>query len=167
VGVVLSGRGGCGEFGSMFGGCVLVVLSAGVFTRVVCAACDMSHDSIMTSSVCPSIRHLSDLDKPGAVVASGWNPMRISLFVAVGSRRLSLKYKMHVPGMPVCMRNDGESRWPTILGIARKKKRKKDPLHAINERTVKDSFPLPRIDDLIDQSRDAICIITHLDLGSA
>ena len=37
---------------------------------------------------------------------------------------------------------------------------------AINERTVKDPFPLPRIDDLIDQLRDATCI-THLDLGSA
>jgi hypothetical protein len=37
---------------------------------------------------------------------------------------------------------------------------------AINERTVKDSFPLPRIDDLIDQLRDAACI-THLDLRSA
>jgi hypothetical protein len=34
---------------------------------------------------------------------------------------------------------------------------------AINERTVKDSFPLPRIDDLIDQLKDATCI-THLDL---
>ncbi len=37
---------------------------------------------------------------------------------------------------------------------------------AINERTVKDSFPLPRIDDLTDQLRDATCI-THLDLRSA
>ncbi len=37
---------------------------------------------------------------------------------------------------------------------------------AINERTVKDSFPLHRIDDLIDQLRDATCI-THLDLRSA
>jgi hypothetical protein len=37
---------------------------------------------------------------------------------------------------------------------------------AINERTVKDSFPLPRIDDLIDQLREANCI-THLDLRSA
>ncbi len=37
---------------------------------------------------------------------------------------------------------------------------------AIHERTVKDSFPLPRIDDLIDQLRDATCI-THLDLRSA
>jgi hypothetical protein len=37
---------------------------------------------------------------------------------------------------------------------------------AINERTVKDSFPLPRIDDLIDKLREAYCI-THLDLRSA
>ena len=37
---------------------------------------------------------------------------------------------------------------------------------AINERTVKDSFPLPRIDDLIDKLREANCI-THLDLRSA
>jgi hypothetical protein len=36
---------------------------------------------------------------------------------------------------------------------------------AINERTVKDSFPLPRIADLIDQLKDATCI-THLDLRS-
>ncbi len=34
---------------------------------------------------------------------------------------------------------------------------------ARNERTVRDSFPLPRIDDLIDKLRDARCI-THLDL---
>jgi hypothetical protein len=34
---------------------------------------------------------------------------------------------------------------------------------AINERTVKYSFPLPRIDDLVYQLRDATCI-THLDL---
>ena len=37
---------------------------------------------------------------------------------------------------------------------------------AINERTIKDPFPLPRIDDLIDQLRDATCI-THLDLRLA
>ncbi len=37
---------------------------------------------------------------------------------------------------------------------------------AINERTIKDSFPLPRIDDLIDKLREANCI-THLDLRSA
>ncbi len=37
--------------------------------------------------------------------------------------------------------------------------------HAITERTVKDSLPPPRIDDLIDQLRYATCI-THLDLRS-
>ena len=37
---------------------------------------------------------------------------------------------------------------------------------AINERTVKGSFPLPRIDDLIDQLKDATCI-TYLDLRSS
>ncbi len=37
---------------------------------------------------------------------------------------------------------------------------------AINERTEKNSFPLPRIDDLIDQLRDATCF-THHDLRSA
>ena len=37
---------------------------------------------------------------------------------------------------------------------------------AINERTVKDSFSLPRIDDLIDKLRVTNCI-THLDLRSA
>ena len=37
---------------------------------------------------------------------------------------------------------------------------------AINERTVKASFPLPRIGNLFDQLRDATCIM-HLDLRSA
>jgi len=37
---------------------------------------------------------------------------------------------------------------------------------AINERVVRDSFPLPRIDDLIDKLRELRCI-THLDLRSA
>ena len=36
----------------------------------------------------------------------------------------------------------------------------------INERTVKDSYPLPRIGELIDKLREAICT-THLDLRSA
>jgi hypothetical protein len=31
----------------------------------------------------------------------------------------------------------------------------------INERMIKESFPLPRIDDLIDQLREATCI-THI-----
>ena len=37
---------------------------------------------------------------------------------------------------------------------------------AINDRTVTDSFPLPRIDDLIDKIREVRCI-TYLDLRSA
>ena len=37
---------------------------------------------------------------------------------------------------------------------------------ALSERTVNDLLPLPRIDDLIDQLKDATCI-THLDLRSA
>ena len=37
---------------------------------------------------------------------------------------------------------------------------------SINDRTVKDLFPLPRIDDLIDKLKDATCI-THLDLRLA
>ena len=36
---------------------------------------------------------------------------------------------------------------------------------AINERTEKNSFPLPRIDDLIDKLRESSCI-NHLDLRS-
>ncbi len=35
----------------------------------------------------------------------------------------------------------------------------------LNECTVKDSFPLPRIDDLLDKLRSAKCM-THLDLRS-
>ena len=38
--------------------------------------------------------------------------------------------------------------------------------HMIDERTVKDSFPIPRIDDLIDKLRETNCM-THLDLRSA
>ena len=37
---------------------------------------------------------------------------------------------------------------------------------AINERLLKDSFPLPRIHNLIYKLREANCI-THLDLRSA
>jgi len=36
---------------------------------------------------------------------------------------------------------------------------------ALNECNVKDSFPLPRIDDLLDKLRSAKCM-THLDLRS-
>ncbi len=75
--IVLSGRGIFVQFGSMLGGCVCVVLSVGVFACVVCTACAISHDIMLSSSVCPSIWHLSDSDKPGAAVAPGWSPMRI------------------------------------------------------------------------------------------
>jgi len=37
---------------------------------------------------------------------------------------------------------------------------------ALNECTMKDSFPIPRIDDLLDKLRSAKCL-THLDLRSA
>ncbi len=37
---------------------------------------------------------------------------------------------------------------------------------ALNECILKDSFPLPRIDDLLDELRSAKCM-THLDLRSA
>jgi hypothetical protein len=37
---------------------------------------------------------------------------------------------------------------------------------AINERTVKDLFRLPRIDDLIYKLREANCITHHLELGA-
>ncbi len=46
--VVLSGRGSCVEYGSMLGDCVCVVLRVGVFACVVCVACAMSHDSMLT-----------------------------------------------------------------------------------------------------------------------
>jgi hypothetical protein len=38
--------------------------------------------------------------------------------------------------------------------------------YAVNERTVKDSYPLPRIDDLIEKLREAN-YITHIDLQTA
>ncbi len=69
---------------------------------------------MLTSSVCPSIWQLSDFDKPQAHVAPVGNPMRISLIVAFGYRRVSLKYKRHAHGMSNCIRNDNASTWPTI-----------------------------------------------------
>jgi hypothetical protein len=41
-----------------------------------------------------------------------------------------------------------------------------DDYKTLNECTVKDSFPLPRIDDQLDKLRNAKCM-THLDLRSA
>ena len=38
--------------------------------------------------------------------------------------------------------------------------------YAVNERMVTDSYPLPRIDDLVDKLREAN-YITHLDLQTA
>ncbi len=58
---------------------------------MVCAACVMSHVSILRSGVCLSILHLSFSDRHRAAVVSGWNPMRSSLMKAFGSRRVSLK----------------------------------------------------------------------------
>ena len=77
----------------------------------------MSHVSILESGVCPSIWHLSFSDKPRVVVAPGWNPMRSSLVEAFGTRRLSLKYRRLVPGIPACVPNAGEFGLPIILGI--------------------------------------------------
>jgi hypothetical protein len=57
---------------------------------MVCVACVMSHVSILRSGVCPRVWHLSISDKPGVVVAPGWNRMRSSLMEAFGSRRVSL-----------------------------------------------------------------------------
>ena len=75
---------------SVVGGWVSVVWGAGLCNCVVCVACVMSHVSISRSGVCPSIWYLSISDKPRAVVAPGWNPLRSSLMEAFGSRRVSL-----------------------------------------------------------------------------
>jgi len=71
-------------------GWVSVFWGVGLCNSMVCVSCVMSHVSISRSGVCPSIWHLSISDKPGAVVAPGWNPMRSSLMEAFGSRRVSL-----------------------------------------------------------------------------
>ena len=46
--------------------------------------------SMFMSDVCPSIWHLSVSDRQGAAMVPGWNPISISLIVALGSRSLSL-----------------------------------------------------------------------------
>ncbi len=58
---------------------------------MLCAACVMSHVSILRSEVCPSMLHLTVSDRPRATVVLGWNPMRCSLMKAFGSIRVSLK----------------------------------------------------------------------------
>ena len=52
--------------------------------------CVISHVSMFMSDVCPSIWHLYVYDRPGAAAVPGWNPISISLIVALGSRSLSL-----------------------------------------------------------------------------
>jgi hypothetical protein len=72
-------------------GCVNVSWSIDFTSCMVCAACVMSHVSILRSGVCPSILHLTFSDRHRAVVVPGWNPMRSSLMEAFGYRRVSLK----------------------------------------------------------------------------
>ncbi len=74
VWALLSGRGRLGRLISLVEGCVSVLWSVGFCSCMVCAACVMSHVSILRSGVCPSILHLSFSDKPRADVAFGWNP---------------------------------------------------------------------------------------------
>ena len=71
--------------------CVNMSWSIGFRICMVCAACVMSHASILRLGVCPSILHLLFSDRPRAVVALGWNPMRSSLMETFRSRRVSLK----------------------------------------------------------------------------
>ena len=79
-----------GRLVSIVEGCVSVLWSVGFFSCMVCAACVMSHVSILRSGVCPSILHLSFSDRPRAAVALGWNPMRSSLMEGFGSRKVSM-----------------------------------------------------------------------------
>ncbi len=80
-----------GRLVSIVEGCVRVLWSVGFCSCMMCAACVMRHVNILRSRVCPSILHPSFSDRPRAVVAPGWNPMRSSLMEAFGSRRVSLK----------------------------------------------------------------------------
>ena len=79
-----------GRFISVIEGWVSVFWGVGLRNCVVCVACVMSHVSILSSGVCPSIWHLSASDRPWAAVVPGWNPMRSSLMEAFGSRRVFL-----------------------------------------------------------------------------
>jgi hypothetical protein len=89
--VVLQWRERVGRLISVAEGWVSVFWGVGLRSCMVCVACVMSHASILRSGVCPSIWYLSISDKPRAVVAPGWNPMRSSLMEAFGSRRVSLR----------------------------------------------------------------------------
>ena len=74
----------------MVEGWVRVLWGVGLCSCMVCGACVMSHVSILRSGVSPIIWQLSISDKPKAVVAPGWNPMRSTLMEAFGFRRVSL-----------------------------------------------------------------------------
>jgi hypothetical protein len=67
-------------------GWVSVFWGVGLCNCIACAACVMSHVSILRSGVCPSVLYLSIFDRFGDAVAPGWNPMRSSLIEAFGSR---------------------------------------------------------------------------------
>jgi len=76
---------------SIVEGWVSVLWDVDLCSCMMCAACVMSHVSILRSGVCLSIWHLSFSDKPRAAGAPGWNPMRSHLMEAFGSRSVSLK----------------------------------------------------------------------------
>ncbi len=84
------GLGRVGRLGSMFESCVGAMWVAGFCDCVVSVACVISHVSMLMFGACPSIRHLSVSDRPGASVAPWWNPMRCSLIEALGSDSVSL-----------------------------------------------------------------------------
>ena len=79
-----------GKLSSMFGGCVSVMCGGGAGGCVVIVACVSSHVRMLMSGACPWIWHLSLSVRPGAAVVPGWNPIRCSLIVAVGSVSVSL-----------------------------------------------------------------------------
>ena len=79
-----------GKLSSMFGGCVSVMYGGGDGGCVVIVACVSSHVRMLMPGACPRILHLSLFVKPGAAVVPGWNPIRCSLIVAVGSVSVSL-----------------------------------------------------------------------------
>jgi hypothetical protein len=60
-----------GRLISIVEGWVSVLWVGGLCNFMMCAACVMSHVSILRSWVCPSIWHLSFSDKSRVVVAPG------------------------------------------------------------------------------------------------
>ena len=84
------GYGRMGKLSSIVGACVSVMWGGGAGSYAVSAVCVSSHVSMLMLGACPSIRHLSISDKPGAYVVSGWIPMRCFFIVAFGSVSVSL-----------------------------------------------------------------------------